>query len=466
MTSRAEQLSPAGGEGAEGLDASQPLMTLRDVRKSFATTDGEHVVLDGIDLSIRPGEVLALLGKSGSGKSTLLRCIAGLMAPTSGTVRIGDAELLGPNPRTAMVFQTFALLPWLTVQQNVELGLEARGVDRAERSAKAQRAIELIGLDGFEEAFPKELSGGMRQRVGFARALVIEPDVLLMDEPFSALDVLTAETLRNELIELIANHEFTISSVVIVTHNIEEAVVLADRVAVLGSDPGRIKALFDIDMPQPRDRDSAQFVQYVDQIYDLLTQRTNAHGGGVGDDDAGGVDGDASGGSAVADDQPTPLAALPLASVDAVSGLADILAREGTRTIANLADDLGLEVDDLLPQVDALEQLGFADVKGGRVGLTELGSEFAAGSIRREKEMFAEAARSRVPLVATIVRTLGKSKSHRIGAGFFRDALNRRYNGSYAQAQLDVAVDWGRYSELYTFDADRDEFILDEPHSH
>ncbi|MGA9147628.1 MAG: nitrate/sulfonate/bicarbonate ABC transporter ATP-binding protein [Candidatus Nanopelagicales bacterium] len=441
--------------------APAPLMTLQDIRKSFATTDGEHLVLDGIDLTIEPGEVLALLGKSGSGKSTLLRCIAGLMAPSSGEVLIGDRQLDGPNSQTAMVFQTFALLPWLTVQQNVELGLEARGIESKERTQKAQRAIELIGLDGFEDAFPKELSGGMRQRVGFARALVVEPDVLLMDEPFSALDVLTAETLRNELIELIANHEFTISSVVIVTHNIEEAVVLADRVAVLGSDPGRIKALFDIEMPQPRDRDSAQFVGYVDQIYDLLTQRNHPDvGGGDSGKEQAGPDADAGG------DQSASLTALPLASVDGISGLADILAREGTRTIANLADDLGLEVDDLLPQVEALEQLGFAEVHGGRVGLTDIGTDFAGGSIRREKLMFAEAARGQVPLVATIVRALERSKSKRIGAGFFRDALKRRYNDSYAQAQLDVAVDWGRYSELYTFDADRDEFTLEEPHDH
>ncbi len=441
----------------------EPIMTLRDIHKSFATTDGEHLVLDGIDLTIEPGEVLALLGKSGSGKSTLLRCIAGLMAPTSGTVMIGNEELAGPNTRTAMVFQTFALLPWLTVQQNVELGLEARGVAVGERAAKAKRAIELIGLDGFEDAFPKELSGGMRQRVGFARALVIEPDVLLMDEPFSALDVLTAETLRNELIELIASHEFTISSVVIVTHNIEEAVVLADRVAVLGSDPGHIKALFEVDLTHPRDRDSKEFVEYVDQIYDLLTSRVNRptpSSGAASEPHSEGGEGATSGG------QSTPLVPIPLASVDAVSGLADILAREGTRTIANLANDLGLEVDDLLPQVDALEQLRFAAVSRGRVGLTDVGQEFAAGSIRREKEMFAQAALENVPLVATIVRTLERAKSKRIGAGFFRDALERRYNKSYAQAQLDVAVGWGRYTELYTFDADRDEFILDEPHEH
>ena len=442
---------------APDVSPRKPLMTLSEIRKSFATTDGEHVVLDGIDLSIQPGEVLALLGKSGSGKSTLLRCIAGLMAPTSGTVTVGEVPLVGPNSRTAMVFQTFALLPWLTVQQNVELGLEARGVESRERTAQAQRAIELIGLDGFEEAFPRELSGGMRQRVGFARALVTEPDVLLMDEPFSALDVLTAETLRNELIELIDSGEFAISSVVIVTHNIEEAVVLADRVAVLGSNPGRIKALFSIDMPHPRDRNSAEFIGFVERIYDLLTQRSNVETTGVPKD----VNVSDTAQGAAPDSGQATLDAIPLASVDAVSGLADILAREGDRSIAHLADDLGLEVDDLLPQIDALQQLEFASVDAGRVTLTPAGQALARGSIRDEKAIFADAARKHFALVSTIASSLERSASRRLGAGFFRDALQRRFSETYTNAQLARAIDWGRYTELYSFDADRDEFVLE-----
>src|SRR5256886_12949405 len=210
-----------------------PLIVCRGLSKTFKTPGSELAVLDNIDLEVLDGEILALLGKSGSGKSTLLRCIAGLIAPTSGSVTFRGNPVTGPNPGTAMVFQSFALLPWLTVQANVGIGLEARGVPEAERATKARRAIDRIGLDGFESAFPKELSGGMRQRVGFARALVVEPDVLLMDEPFSALDVLTAENLRSELLELWQNKTIPTQAIFLVTHNIEEAVLLADRIIVL-----------------------------------------------------------------------------------------------------------------------------------------------------------------------------------------------------------------------------------------
>ena len=236
------------------------LIDVDQVTKTFDTLDGPLPVLDGVSLEVRAGEIVALLGKSGSGKSTLLRCVAGLIAPSSGTVAFRGEPVNGPNAGTAMVFQSFALLPWLTVQQNVELGLEARGVEPGERAQRADRAIDLIGLDGFESAYPKELSGGMRQRVGFARALVVEPEVLLMDEPFSALDVLTAENLRGELLELWDNDEFPVEAIVLVTHNIEEAVLLADRVIVLGSNPGRIKAELPVVLPRPRDRNAPECV--------------------------------------------------------------------------------------------------------------------------------------------------------------------------------------------------------------
>ena len=202
-------------------------------------------------MQLREGEVVALLGRSGSGKSTLLRCIAGLIAPTKGVVSYRGTPLNGANPGVAMVFQTFALLPWLTVQANVEMGLEALGIEPAERRERALAAIDLIGLDGFESAYPKELSGGMRQRVGFARALVVRPDALLMDEPFSALDVLTSENLRTELINLWSgglsgpdgsSSTFPTKAILIVTHNIEEAVQMADRILVLSSNPGRLRA--------------------------------------------------------------------------------------------------------------------------------------------------------------------------------------------------------------------------------
>jgi NitT/TauT family transport system ATP-binding protein len=322
---------------------NQVLLATDGLTKSFAGADGELPVLAGIDVQIREGEIVALLGRSGSGKSTLLRCLAGLIAPSAGTVSYRGAILRGSNPGTAMVFQTFALLPWLTVQQNVELGLEARGMADAARAEAALKAIDLIGLDGFESAYPKELSGGMRQRVGFARALVVEPDVLLMDEPFSALDVLTAENLRGELLELWTSGLFPTKAMVVVTHNIEEAVLLADRVLVLGSRPGVIKAEYPVDLPCPRPRDGKDFDGLVAAIYATMTGRPAAA-------------------QAAEPTRRTPAnTPLPAATVDGLSGLAEILATHaGPVDIADVADDLGLDVNDLLPIVDALEMLATA----------------------------------------------------------------------------------------------------------
>jgi NitT/TauT family transport system ATP-binding protein len=253
------------------------IVDVNSVTKAFTTPDGQALpVLDGITFTLHEGEIVALLGKSGSGKSTLLRCIAGLIAPTAGTVTYRGAPLNGANPGVAMVFQTFALLPWLTVQQNVELGLQARGVPETERAQRALDAIDIIGLDGFEGAYPKELSGGMRQRVGFARALVVQPDALLMDEPFSALDVLTAENLRTELTGLWSGNQFPTKAILVVTHNIEEAVLLADRILVLSSNPGRIKAELPVDLPRPRDRHAPAFDALVDTVYGILTGREDA----------------------------------------------------------------------------------------------------------------------------------------------------------------------------------------------
>src|SRR5277367_3816592 len=246
------------------------IVQAESVTKTFTTPDGHALpVLEGVSFTLSEGEIVALLGKSGSGKSTLLRCVAGLIAPSSGSVSYRGTPLTGANPGVSMVFQTFALLPWLTVQQNVELGLEARGVPEAERAERALKAIDTIGLDGFESAYPKELSGGMRQRVGFARAIVTEPDALLMDEPFSALDVLTAQNLRAELLRLWTRKDFPTKAMLIVTHNIEEAVVLADRIFVLGANPGRIRSEVLVGFPQPRNRHDPAFQSLVDEIYGL-----------------------------------------------------------------------------------------------------------------------------------------------------------------------------------------------------
>jgi NitT/TauT family transport system ATP-binding protein len=445
-SSVASEVQPAGPA------SSPPLISVLHLSKSFSGPGGRPLpVLDDINIDVAEGEFVALLGRSGSGKSTLLRCIAGLMSPTEGEVQFRGEPLTGTNRETAMVFQTFALMPWLTVQQNVEIGLEARGVAPEQRTERALRAIDIVGLDGYESAFPKELSGGMRQRVGFARALVVEPAALLMDEPFSALDVLTSENLRGELLELWEGHRFPTKTIVMVTHNIEEAVLLADRILVLGTNPGRIR--FDLvnPLPRPRRRRTPDFDEFVDQIYRMMTQRTATaeQPAAVGSPSPTGTISD------------TPL---PQATVDGLSGLVEILlARHGgAADLADLADSLGLEVDDLLPLVDALVLLGFAGLHEDRLELTGNGQVFAGASIQDSKEIFARASLDHAPLVRTIYRSLRGSRDDNLPAGFFTDILRTSYGEEEAARQLDVAVNWGRYAELYDYDAARGEIIREE----
>jgi NitT/TauT family transport system ATP-binding protein len=421
------------------------LIRVEHVCKSFAGAAGETLlVLDDISLDLRADEIVALLGRSGSGKSTLLRTIAGLIAPTSGSVRYRGAELNGANPGTAMVFQTFALMPWLTVQANVELGLAARGTAPTERRAQARGAIHMIGLDGFESAYPKELSGGMRQRVGFARALVLEPDVLLMDEPFSALDVLTAENLRTELMSLWTGENFPTRAICLVTHNIEEAVLLADRVIVLGANPGRIRAEVGIDLDRPRDRRSPAFEALVDRLYQLLT----------------GVEP----GAAVPEPtEATPTGRpLPHATVGGLAGLVEIVyARGGHADLPRVASVLSFAIDDLLPLVDAAAMLDFIHVAGGEIELTPVGKEFTTANIQQSKIIFAKQARARAPLVRAICKALNASADGNLRAGFFLDLLQRRFGPAEAQQQLDTAIGWGRYGELFHYDATTDQITAD-----
>ncbi|MEU5299183.1 nitrate/sulfonate/bicarbonate ABC transporter ATP-binding protein [Streptomyces noursei] len=427
------------------------LLTAEAVTKSYAGADGELPVLSGIDLTVRAGEIVALLGKSGSGKSTLLRCLAGLIPPSTGTVAYRGTPLTGANPGTAMVFQTFALLPWLTVQQNVELGLEARGIPADRRSEAALQAIDLIGLDGFETAYPKELSGGMRQRVGFARALVVEPDVLMMDEPFSALDVLTAENLRGELMELWESGQFPTRAIVVVTHNIEEAVLMADRIIVLGSRPGTIRETFDVALDRPRDRDSAGFEDLIDRVYRTMTGRpkeTRLPGRTEALESEKRTVGN------------TPL---PQAGVDGLAGLAEMVAhRGGACDLADLAEELGLEIDDVLPLVDSLELLGLGKISEDDLVLTERGTAFAGADVQHSKQIFAEAAAD-LPLVRLIATSLQQNPDGTLRAGFFRDLLAHHYTSEQVDQQLETATDWGRYAELYAYDAGPREYRRVEP---
>jgi NitT/TauT family transport system ATP-binding protein len=421
------------------------LVEVRKVRHVYGKGGGANLlVLEDVDLTLKPNEIVGLLGRSGSGKSTLLRAISGLIRPTAGTVVVRDAPGDDTAHGVAMVFQSFALFPWLTVLQNVELGLEAQGIEPAERARRAVEAIDLIGLDGFESAFPKELSGGMRQRVGFARALVVQPDLLLMDEPFSALDVLTAENLRTELLELWQANEFPADAILIVTHNIEEAVTFSDRVIVLGTNPGRIKAELTCLLPRPRDRRSEEFGRLVDEIYGIMTDRPIAAPETPEAEDAG-----------------VQQVMLPHATVDGMAGLTELVAAAGEDSdLGDLAGVVGFEIDDLFPIIDALTILRFAYVQEGHIKLTETGQQFAAADIQHSKEIFRAAALEHVPLVRRIHRALQHSSDGNLRDGFFLDLLHNYYSAEESRAQLDTAIDWARYAELFEYDAGRGELML------
>lgn len=424
------------------------LLRVEAVSKRFPLPDGkgEFTVLEQVSLVVRPGEVVALLGRSGSGKSTLLRIMAGLTQPSQGRVLSHGRPLRGANRAVAMVFQGFALLPWLTVQDNVELGLLARGVPRQERRERALKAIDIVGLDGFANAYPKELSGGMKQRVGFARAFVLEPEVLFMDEPFSALDVLTAENLRGEIDDLWNAGTFPSRSIVIVTHNIEEAVYLADRVVILGANPGRIRGAFSIDLPRPHDRSQPRFKALVDYIYTVMTNPDIAVA-------------DPLQAIRAPDVPPAPLSPfarpLPHVRVGGISGLLELMHEQGDglRDIPLLAERLQLEVDDLLPLLEAATLLGFAEVADGDVRLTPVGHDFATTTILRSKDLFRQQVLARVPVLTSIVQTLKQKSDRSLRAEFFLDIWDDYFPTPEAERQLATAVDWGRYAELLEYDA-------------
>ncbi|WEV58728.1 nitrate/sulfonate/bicarbonate ABC transporter ATP-binding protein [Bifidobacterium sp. ESL0728] len=526
------------------------------ISQSFTSEKGnETTVLDDISFNLHEGEIVAILGRSGAGKSTFLRILAGLIQPTSGKVSYRGKELDGPNPGVALVFQTFALMPWLTVEDNVELGLEARGVPREERHKRALQAIDAIGLDGFESAYPKELSGGMKQRIGIARALVLRPDALFMDEPFSALDVLTAENLRQEVLKLWNNNQSGIKSILIVTHNIEEAVQMADRVVVLGSHPGHLIAQVPVNLPRPRDKHSPEFEAMVDKLYAILTgqvsQRGHAnmaaanaentetdstsgqenaakptessaltntgkdsiapnsvlHSGETNasdnladaanhgeiearndidsnhaiqshsqnQDQRDGLD-DHSNAQTEADEK---LAAhendtkikdnnartelLPNATPGGLAGLLDVVSNyQGGVDLADLAADLSFEVDDLFPLIDAGTMLGLLTVNNGHCTITRDGERWCHADVLEAKKLFAQLIMDHAPLVRTIDKALRNHPDRGLRGELILDLLRSQHTDEEAQQQFDIAVTWGRYGELFDYDADDDQLTLDE----
>lgn len=433
---------------------SDAIIQARAVEKFYTQPDGNRIeVIAPTDLDVSPGQIIALLGPSGSGKSTFLRMLTGLSTPSSGQVLWHGRPVGNQPPNVAIVFQSFALFPWLNVLENVEAPLEARGVAPIERRKRALKILDTVGLDGFETAYPKELSGGMKQRVGFARALVVEPEVLFMDEPFSALDVLTAETLRGELLELWLSKKIPTKAIFVVTHNIEESVLLADRVIVLGKNPGHIRSDFEITLPHPRDRKSAKFVEFVDYIYKIMTQP------------------DAE--IALRPGQPSPSVGrpprqkyqmLPHARTAGISGLLEILNDGGGHDdLYRLAEKLSMDVDDLLPIIDAATILRFATLTEGDVQITPEGIAFAEADIQTRKTLFREAALKYVTILQCIEGVLKAKADHSISDEFFHDILDDHFSADEVERQFDTAMNWGRYAEIFDHDPDNERLVLSEP---
>ncbi|AVS97490.1 nitrate ABC transporter ATP-binding protein [Paracidovorax avenae] len=422
---------------------TQSIIELHGVGKTFRSSDGrERPVLQNVDFTLREGEIVALLGQSGSGKSTLLRIMAGLVPADEGDVRYRGQPLHGPARAISMVFQSFALFPWLTVQQNVELGLEARGVPQAERAARAEAAIELIGLAGFEGALPRELSGGMRQRVGIARALVTQPDVLLMDEAFSALDVLTGERLREDILQLWRSGSMPTKAMLVVSHNIEEAVMMADRVLIFASDPGRIRCQLSIQLPRPRDPDSHHVRALIDEVYALMTAGATRHASAAG--------------GAAAEPAPATLTdRLPAADVARMDGLLELLAEppfDGRADLPRLAEETSLTDAELLPVAHAVSQLGLAALASGDLQITPLGRRYVEGAHGLRQQIFGQQLLAHVPLVAHIRHSLEQEPEGELPDAPFLRLLSEQLDAQEAESVLRTAITWARHGEVFEYD--------------
>ena len=428
----------------------KPIIELKDIQKSFQKrADKKVLVLDEVDLSIYPGEVVCLLGTSGSGKSTMLRIIAGLIQPSKGFRYYNQEPVAGNIPKLSMVFQNFALLPWLTVLENVELGLEAFERDKKVRREKALKAIDVVGLDGFESAYPRELSGGISQRVGLARALVVDPEVILLDEPFSALDVLTAENLRSDLINLWTSKKTNLKSMLMVTHNIEEAVYMADRILIFGSDPGNVRSELKIDLAHPRDDKEEALDALTDQVYQTITDvnfQSKATGTRFRTVRMG--------------------YRLPSVAVSSLTGLLEFLiTAEGAENteLSDVADEMHLGLDDLLPIAEALEILRFASIANGRFNLTPVGDVFAKASILDRKKIFARQLLDHIPLAVYVRETLERAQEHTMPENDLLEVLQEKLSEVASRRVLRTMVDWGRYAELFAYNVNSGMLSLEDP---
>ena len=431
------------------LDPNRVLVELRYVSQVYGRKERRIVAIKDVGFSLCEGEFVALLGPTGCGKTTILRIITGLNAPAQGKILYRGQPLRGINPHATIVAQAFALFPWLTILENVMVPLDARGVPLKVRRKQATELIDKIGLDGFEGAYPRELSGGMRQKVGFARAMAMEPELLCLDEPFSALDVLSADALRGELLELWIEGDMPTKAILMVTHNIEEAAFMADRILIMDKSPGRIVAEVPVTLEHPRSRKSADFEALIDKVYAIVAGETQPEPIELG----------------TAPGEPGKTRALPHVSINAIAGLLENLTEhDGRYDLYRLAEELRLEIDDLLPIVEAAEMLGFAIVSSGDVMLPPLGETFAEASILARKEIFATRAR-RVPLVRWILSSLRSSPEGRVSHEMLETVLQWDFSREEATRQMDTAINWGRYSELFAFDDDTETIYLEPAES-
>ncbi len=447
--------------GLDAVDAGvAPSIELRHVSKSYVSPDGGPpvTVLDDISLDIREGEMLALLGQSGSGKSTILRLMAGLTLPTQGVVLSHGTPLDGINSCLSVVFQSFALYPWLTVQENVRVGLIRRRLGLREEHEEIARVLEVIGLSGYENAYPKQLSGGMRQRVGFARALVAQPEVLCMDEPFSALDVLTAENLRTQVVELWHGaRRADLKSIFLVTHNIAEAVFMASRIVIISSHPGRIRTVIENPLPYPRNINSKPFAALVDQVHAAITalvlpdepvERTAERATG-----AAGIgrviEGVTGPGQVVPGARVEPI---PHAPVETIVGLLEIIEdAQETINVFDLSARVGKEFGETIATVKAAEMLGLVDTPKDDVLMTQTGWYFLAAPTAARKALFRQAI-MKLRLFQMLETRLAEAPDQRIDADSILEDLGRLLPYDEPSRLLETLVAWGRYAELIDFD--------------
>jgi NitT/TauT family transport system ATP-binding protein len=460
--------SELGSKGAEG---PAPLIELRHVSKSYVSADGGTpvTVLDDISLEVQEGEMLALLGQSGSGKSTILRLMAGLTASTQGAVLSHGMPLIGVNRHLSIVFQSFALYPWLTVQENVQVGLIQRRLDPSEEQHEIARALELTSLSGYEHAYPKQLSGGMRQRVGFARALVAQPEVLCMDEPFSALDVLTAESLRTQVVDLWRSSQHAgLKSIFLVTHNIAEAVFMATRIVIISSHPGRVRKIIANPLPYPRDVNSKQFAAMVDQVHAAITALVlpDEPAESVAESAVGQVAGPTPEAVQGAAEQVAAPAArvepIPNVPVETIVGLLEIIeAAQETINVFDLSARIGKEFGETIATVKAAEMLDLVDTPKDDVLMTEAGWYFLAAPTAVRKTLFRQAI-MKLRLFQMVTSRLAEAPDGRIDADSVLEELGTLLPYDQPAKLLETLIAWGRYAELIDFDQDTNTVHLHE----